>query len=208
MQDSDRLFDAQFEEEIVKVSGLDEAEVAALARSFEPIGQHFRHIVENTPTNFLIGPKVTPKVRLNWLRKELQPALAELNSTIREPSKLSAKPDTLSSELTDVELRDLTRLLEKLDRYAEELGDCFEERIADKSTINAEIRFELVSELADICRNAGIPVARDHHTGKNDVSLAPAIIKRACKVICGDLISVDSHLRDYLALRAEKSAKA
>lgn len=208
LKNSDQLFDAQFEEKICKATGLDDATVAALARSFEPIGQHFRHIIETTPTNFSIGPKITPKARLNWLRSDLRPSLAELISTVREPARLSAKPDRLSSELTDAELLELERLLEKLDRYADELGDCFEDRIADKSTINAEIRFELVSELADACRKAGITVARDHHTGKNDVSLAPTIIRLACKVICGDLISVDPHLRDYLALRAKKAAKA
>lgn len=205
---SDQLFDAQFEQDLSKDTGLDDATVAAVARSFEPIGQRFRNIIETTPTNFSIGPNITPKVRLDWLRNDLQPSLTQLITTLREPAKLSARPDTLPSELTDAELLELVRLLEKLDRYADELGDCFEDRIADKSTINAEIRFELVSELADACTRAGITVARDHHTGKNDVSLAPAIIRRACKVICGDLISVDPHLRDYLALRAKKSAKA
>ncbi|MXP09638.1 hypothetical protein [Pseudoblastomonas halimionae] len=208
MKNSDQLFDAQFEQDLSKATGLDDATVADLTRSFEPIGQRFLRIIETTPTNFSIGPSITPKVRLDWLRNDLQPSLTELVATLREPAKLSGKPDTLPSELTEAELAELARLLEKLDRYADELGDCLEDRIADKSTINAEIRFELVSELAVACDEAGITVARDHHTGKNDVSLAPIIIRKACKVICGDLISVDPHLRDYIKLRAKKSAKA
>lgn len=208
MEDSDLLFDSQFEQKLRNATGLDEATAAALAQSFEPIGQRFRKIIETTPTSFSIGPKITPKVWLNWLRNDLKPLLAKLIASLREPAKLSAKPDTLPGELTDAELQELVRLLEKLDRYTVELGDCIEDRIADKSTINAELRFELVSELADECAKAGIAVARDHHIGKNDISITPTIIRLACKKICGDLISVDPHLRDWIALGAKKSAKA
>lgn len=206
LRNSDQLFDVQFESELCKVTGLDAATVATLARSFEPIGQHFRDIIEATPTDFENGPQDIPrKVRLKWLRTNLQRPLGELNLAISEPAKLSAKPDILPSGLTDSEWTELTRLLDKLSQYSDELCDCFEGRIADESTVNAELRFDLVCKLADACGKADVTVSRDHHCAMEDISAGPIVIRAACKVICGKPFSLDHHLRDYLTFtRAKK----
>jgi len=205
LKNSDQLFDAQFEEKMCKATGLDDATVAAIAFAFEPIGQHFRKIIETTPTNFPVGPKMTPKVRLDWLRNDLQPSLDELITTLREPAKLSAKPDSLPSELTEAESLELARLLEKLGRYVDELGDCFQDRIADKSTVNAELRFDLVCRLAEACRNAGVEVSRDLADNKEYQTTTSIILKAACAKICGDSFPLGHHLRDYRTLRRARN---
>lgn len=209
MEDSDLLFDRPFEQDIRKATGLDEATVAVLAKRFEPIGLHFRTIIEATPTDFRNGPQdITPMARLKWVRNSFQRSLADLHIALSQPARLSAKPDTLPSELTETEWTELTRLLNKLSRYSDELGDCFEGRMEDNSTVNAELRFDLTCKLADACDKAGITVSRDHHSAKEDRGTAAIIIKATCKIICGATFSLDHHLRDYLALgRAKKPAE-
>lgn len=199
------MFDAQFENELLKKTGLEPQTIANLARAFEPIGKRFRKVFETTPTKFEVGPSdVTPRTQLDWLEANVREPLSKLSGALEAPEKFSSQPDVLASELTRAEWSELARLLDKLNLYSNELSDCVEDRSANQSNANLELRLELVFELAEASRSAGVPVSRDHHSGGEDRSIATIIMRAACEKICGKSFTLDQHLREYLKLRRAK----
>jgi acetylornithine deacetylase/succinyl-diaminopimelate desuccinylase-like protein len=115
-------------------------------------------------------------------------------------------PERDSTELSEIDWTDLRAGLEKLRAYVRSLQDDIEGRIADGSTINAELRFDLVSQLAAACRDTGLPIARPYVIGKTDKSTASQIIGAACKTITGTQFSIDHHLRDVIKLALAKKS--
>ncbi|WP_299192463.1 hypothetical protein [uncultured Erythrobacter sp.] len=202
------MFDAQFENELRKKTGLEPQTTAKLARAFEPIGKRFHKVLETTPTKFEVGPRyITPKKHLEWLEDNAREPLSKLVGALAKREKFSSRPDILASELTEADWTELTRVLGKLDLYSNELSDCIEGRKADKSTVNAELRFELICELADACELAGVEVSRDHHSSGEDTATSAIILKAASARICGKPFTLDHHLRDYLKLRPAKKLR-
>jgi hypothetical protein len=124
-----------------------------------------------------------------------------LLDSIDQRDMLAPWPDAVSSELSDDDLSRLRSLLVRLRQFSEDLCDSLQARTADSSTINAELRFEIVSGLAEACREAGLPLSRHSYPEAGYKSPAPRIIELACKTICGTTFPIDQHLRDYLKLR-------
>lgn len=207
-QDS-KLFDAKTIGQIASISGLGQSELTALTSQFEAIGQHFRKIILGVPTNMTLGPSDKPSVaRQKWLCDEVQRPIAQLLDSIDQPTMLASWPDQISTELTDSERAQLRELLMRLQSFAEDLCESLQTRTADSSTINAELRFDLVSQLADGCREAGIPIARKYIAGKGNMAPVAQVIRLACKTICGAPFPIDHQLRDYLRLHQAKNHKS
>lgn len=203
---SDRLFDDKFGAMVRKVARLHAPEAATLVERFEAIGQQFRTMILSTPTAFRLGPPdIHPTHWIEWICDEVRSPVDRLLNALSDRAKLSALPDVLPHQLTDYEVDELGRLLRKLRDYAENLDGCLQSRRRDKSTVNAELRAELVWRLAEACEGAGISVARNHYAGTGDAGVSTALIEQACIVICGEKFSADHHLRDYLKLRLAKN---
>lgn len=203
---SDSLFDDNFQAIARERGRLREPDAALLVGRFEAIGQHFRNIILATPTAFRLGaPDVHPKQWIEWVRDEVQSPVDRLLNALGDRAKLSALPDALPDQLTDHEVDELGRLLTKLRDYADNLAGCLQSRRSDRSTVNAELRAELVWRLAEACESVGVVVARNHYAGTGDAGVSTALIEQACHVICGEKFSVDHHLRDYLKLRLAKN---
>jgi hypothetical protein len=195
------VFDSEAIEEIGKISRLSASQLAALATRLETIGKDFRAVILSVPTNMRLGPQDKPSsVRQKWLREELQPPLDRVLNAIEQRSMLSSLPDCIPSEPSDDEWSQLRNLLGRLRQFSEDLGDSLEARTADSSTINAELRFDLVSKLAEACKEAGLPASRHRYPESGYVSPTPRIIEVACRAICGATFPIDPYLRDYLKL--------
>jgi hypothetical protein len=199
------VFDEEALGEIGKISGLPAHQLASLATRLETIGKRFRNIIMAIPTNMGLGPQDRPSsARQAWLLKELQRPLDQLFDAIDQAEMLSPLPERISSELSDEEWSQLRRLLEKVRQFSGDLCDSLQARTADSSTINAELRFEIVSELANACREVGLPLSRHRYRESGYKLPAPRIIEQACKTICGTAFPIDPHLRDYLKLHQAK----
>jgi hypothetical protein len=199
-----RIFDETTIEEIGEISLLPAESLALLATRLEAIGKHFRTIVLTVPTDTKLGPDDMPSAtRQKWLRDQVQQPLDQLLASIERREMLATWPDPISSELSDRDWSQLRSLLGKLRQFSDDLSEGLQSRTADRSSINAELHFDLVSKLADTCREAGLPLSR-HHLGKLGYKLSgPRVIELACKTICGATFSIDQHLRDYLKLHQE-----
>jgi len=149
-------------------------------------------------------PDKASVVRQKWLSGELEQPISRLLESFDQADMLASWPDHIPAELNHDEWLQLHRLLVKLRSFATELRDTLEARAADSSTINAELRFDLVSQLADACRDAGIPIVRSYHSGKGNLSPVAEIIQLACSTICGSAFPIDHQLRDYLKLAQAK----
>jgi hypothetical protein len=203
------MFDAKTIGEIASISGLGQSELTALKSRFETIGQHFRKVILGVPTNMTLGPSdKASAARQKWLREEVQRPIAQLLDSIDQPTMLASWPDQISTQLTDSERLQLRGLLVRLQSFAEDLCESLQTRTVDSSTINAELRFDLVSRLADACREAGIPIARKYFAGKGNMAPVAQIIQLACKTICGAPFPIDHQLRDYLKLHQAKKHKS
>jgi hypothetical protein len=203
---SDSLFDEEFETMVRERWRLRGPDASFLVERFEAIGQQFRKMILSTPTAFRLGPPdIHPTQWIEWISDEVRSPVDRLLNALGDRTKLSALPDVLPHQLTDHEVDELGRLLRKLRDYAENLDGCLQSRRRDRSTVNAELRAELVWRLAEACEGAGIAVARNHYAGTGDAGVATALIEQACIVICGEKFSVDHHLRDYLKLRLAKN---
>lgn len=200
------LFNADAVEEIRRISRLSEAELVILIGAFEDIGQHFRQIILATPTSFALGPEdVSGNERCKWLEDNALRHVESLLDAMGKQEMFAPYPLQGSNELSEDEWAALRTGLARLHAYVRSLQDDIEGRIGDRSTINAELRFDLVSRLAAACHNAGIPIARNYVVGKGDKSVASKIIGRACELITGTGFSIDHHLRDVVKLaKAEK----
>lgn len=198
------VFDEEAIAEIGKISRLPDSQVASLATRLEEIGVHFREIILTVPTNMRLGPQDRPSsVRQDWLREKVQRPVDHLLGSIEQRDMLEPWPERLASELSDDDWSHLRTLLSRLQQFCEELSDSLQARTADSSTLNAELRFEIVSELANACREAGLQLSRHHYPETGYKSPAAQIIQLACKAICGATFPVDQHLRDYLKLHQE-----
>lgn len=204
MSNSAEVFDELVIKQIGEISLLPAEKLGVLAARFEEIGKHFRTIILTVPTDLKLGPDDrASSVRQKWLRDKVQRPLDVLLTSIDEQDMLTTWPDRLSSELSDSDWLQLRSLLGKLRQFSEDLSGSLRSRTADHSSINAELHFDLVSKLADVCREAGLPLSR-HRLGKLGYKLSgPRIIELACNTICGATFSIDQHLRDYLKLHQE-----
>lgn len=183
-------------------SKLTGAELEQLAERFERIGQNFRRILFAVPNNLKLGPDDRGSVkRQERLGDAILNPTAQLLEALDEPALLACWPDVIPAMLSDKETSEIKYLLGRLRNYALELVESLADRSADKSTINAELRFDLVSQLADACRKVGMPVNRDYHSGIGNMTTAAQTIAAACKIISGTTFSIDHHLKDYLKLR-------
>jgi hypothetical protein len=204
LSDSVKVFDETAIQQIGEMSHLPAENLAPLATRFEAIGKDFRAIILTVPTDMKLGPDDMPSAaRQKWLRDDVQRPLDQLLASIDRRDMLATWPDRISSELSDRDWSQLRSLLGKLRQFSDDLSGGLQSRSADRSSINAELHFDLVSKLADTCREAGLPLSR-HHLGKLGYKLSgPRVIELACKTICGATFSIDQHLRDYLKLHQE-----
>jgi hypothetical protein len=199
------MFDEKTITEIRKISRLPGSQVDSLAERLEAIGVHFREIVLTVPTKMRLGPQDrASSARQEWLRERVQRPIDHLLASIEQSEMLAPWPDSFASELSDEDWTHLRTLLSQLKKFSEELCDSLKARSADSSTLNAELRFEIVSQLADACRDAGLQLSRHRYREMGYKSPAAQIIQLACKEICGATFPVDQHLRDYLKLHQEK----
>lgn len=190
---------------IVKKAGLSDAAAHDLTARFMEIGEHFRRVVLRVPSTMRLGPSNLPARRREKLlhRAVIAPADALLHS-LEAKGLLEAWPDTIGSELAAPEMAELRRLLHKLRTYANDLSECVADRSADGSTLNAELSYDLVSQLADACDAVGISVTRGYVGGHGNTSLAADAIMVACRAITGGTFPIDDELRQYIKLKQAK----
>lgn len=197
------LFDAAERASIASISALGEAELIGLIEAFEAIGVRFREVILVTPSNLTLGPpNVTPRDRAAWLSVNIEEPTRTLLEALDRSDMLASYPGYGDAELGGEQWSDLRMLLTALQTYAQSLRGDMTARIADGATIDAELRCDLVFQLADACVNAGIPVARNYRVGKYDMSTASEIIDIASAKIAGAGFATDHHLRDFIRLRA------
>lgn len=192
---------------IACISGLGAAEVTDLIEAFEVIGARFREVILATPSNLKLGPENnSPRARADWLSENVQAPVSMLLDALERRDMLAAYPGHGDAELSGGQWSDLRVLLARLQAYAESLQSDMAARIADRTTIDAELRCDLVFQLAGACADAGIPVARNYFVGKYDRSAASQIVDLASAKIAGAGFATDHHLRDFIKLRAATKA--
>lgn len=192
---------------IASISGLGEAELADLIETFEAIGARFRKVLLATPSRLKIGPKnITPRDRLEWLTENVEVPAKTLLEALNRSDMLASYPGHGGADMDCGQWADLRTLLTSLSDYAETLTSDMKARLADGATVDAELRCDLVFQLAEACVNAGISVSRYYRVGKNDISKASEIIDLVGAKIAGASFATDHHLRDFIKLRAATKA--
>lgn len=204
MNSSIHVFDEAITEKIAEISGLPSEKFAQLQTRLEAIGKHFRTVILTVPTDLSLGPEdSSSSVRQQWLRTRLQRPIDQLLASIEETHMLASWPEAIASALSDEDWSKLRSLLGQLRQFSEELSQNLQSRTSDSSTMNAELRFDLVSKLADACREAGLPLSRHRYDECGYTLPGARVVQLASQTICGEPISIDQHLRDYLKLHQE-----